>query len=268
MPIVDLGMARSLKEFLEKASLAVNDWHIMPGYGLAIRFLAPAKPRQTMVFEICESDSPLPVRRFYYDSRAHSISLPPAKPVEHPELTAHLKLPNNPDELARVIATLVNDDPAFLQNIERALTFDHRRVMPDEALDRQNSRVGPVNHAFSDILRHLTSHWFSGRQVEWRLPLRFTCALFGSVTLIFIQAVVYSAHFPEWFSQFTGITPRKSDYELFLSLTSQVGLALLLSVFFASLTSAIDQQHGPVRLFFGGFLVPFFVLSLVTWLNS
>ncbi|MDE0520720.1 MAG: hypothetical protein OXH79_02055 [Boseongicola sp.] len=277
MPVVDPGMGHSLKAFLEKAALDLNNWHIMPEYNLAFRFLVGSGPARHITFEITESTHSVPAHQFRYDLRSNTIFLPPSRPVDHPEIEAHRMLPGVPDQLARVIATLVHDDPTFLQGVESGIAVGQSRLKANgpsgqvqgHVADQVQGYIGPVTHAFSDIVRHLTSHWFGGRQVDWDFSRRFACAFFGSATLVVGQATVYSARFPEWFSQeIRPFGPRPGDITLLVNLPSLLGLMTVLAICFAGMAAAVDQQHGPVRLFFGGFLVPYLVLTLLKWLNA
>ena len=269
VPVVPPGVERSLRAFLEAASLARNEWHTMPGYKLALRIVACNEPENTIAFDLCESPHTFTARRFRYDARSQTISTPPTEPVEHLELVAHRELPDDPDELARVIATLVRDTPAFLQLLETGAPAGHSHKASTPILTLDTRRPGPVNHAVSDILRHLTSHWFGGRHVDWRFPRRFLCAFFGSAFVFTAQSFVYSARFPIFFSsELRPFQARATDSELLAELPVQIVILAVFSVSFAGITAVVDHQHGPVRLFLGGFLLPYLVIALLTWLNA
>ncbi len=269
MPIVPPGAKRSLRAFLEKASLARNAWHTMPHYALAIRLVVCNEPANTITFDVCDSSNHgFMARRFCYDLRSQTISSPSTKPAEHPELTAHRELPNDPDQLARVIATLVHDDPAFLKFLETGVPAGHAYEASTPIQASDSSRPGPVSYAVSGILRHLTAHWFGGRHVDWGFPRRFVCAFFGSAVMLATQGIVYSTRFPAWFSdELRPFQVRPGDIGLLAEPLYASGILVVLSVSFAGITSAVDHQHGPVRLFLGGFLLPYLVLTLLTWLN-
>ena len=207
VPIISPGVERSLRAFLEAASLTRNEWHTMPRYKLALRIVACDEPANTIAFDLCEIHHTSTARRFRYDARSQTISTPPPEPVEHPELAAHRELPEDPDQLARVIAALVHDAPALQQLLETGVPASLSHSASPAVLALDTRRPGPVNHAVSDILRHFTSHWFGGRHVDWGFARRFVCALFGSTFVFTVQGFVYSARFPRFFSFGTQTLP-------------------------------------------------------------
>lgn len=104
-----------------------------------------------------------------------------------------------------------------------------------------------------DILHRFFDHWFGPKAYGWSLSDRVACGSAGSVTFFLAWGLHIFA------STGIGSVPdlRAAFYLLWF-------LVLLLGTpWFAFLVAWKDLNYGPVRLYLSGFLLPYFVWSLI-----
>ena len=266
LSIIKASVASSLRALIEAAMLAPNDWHTLPGYGLALRVMSSDQASPVIAFEIRLSQHGDRSHRFQYDPRGKLLVLWNHDQIVHSELKSHRELPNDARDLGHMVATLIRQEPELVDALHSPVS----KSPCAQSSGPQNVRrgYGPLSFAFADILRHLTGHWFGGRGVDWGFWKRFPMALLGSMTFFGTLALRLSAETPDWLRSGEGLTADQAgDAALMESTTGMVVLFFAVSAFFAVINSWVDQQHGPVRLYIGAFLLPFFLWVLVSSIN-
>jgi len=129
---------------------------------------------------------------------------------------------------------------------------------------------GPVSYAFSDIVRHLTSHWLDGQPIRWSWPkpIQFFLSFLGSITLFAIMVMALFLSWPKdrLLDEGLSIQGGGDDLELFATFPVIVIPVIVVSCIFSLIITIVDRKHGPIRLYLGGFLLPYFVGTLIAWL--
>ncbi|MCY3627886.1 MAG: hypothetical protein OXG88_09620 [Gammaproteobacteria bacterium] len=267
-PSFEIGVKRTLENLLKKASLEYNEWQVVPGYDLAIRLYTSCRHEKNICLEICNLNLVKKGKRYTLDLSSNTISFLSSNPNENPDIQSHVNLPDDPDQLAVYIATLLNDNAVLSQRITSELTPLQSLLNPKKAREKDDHPLATMVPTFVNVFRNKTSNWFGERTVDLNFPQRFAYSLFGTTTFFSIQSVVYTNRFYDNFSKLVrDFAPRQSDLELIGGIPILIFLVSIVAYLFAFLTSRIDHQHGPVRLFFGGFLTPYVAFTLITWLN-
>ena len=99
--------------------------------------------------------------------------------------------------------------------------------------------------------------------------MQFFLAFLGSITLFAGMVAFLFLPLSKDRSLAEGLRIQSSErsvLEFFASFPSIVVLVIVVSCIFSLLTTIIDRRHGPVRLYLGGFLLPFFIGTLLAWL--
>ena len=237
-----------------------------PKYPLAVRFLSCGDSPTAVALEVRDSREPQSVHRFRYDRRAHFVASWDHDSVDHPELTAHRDLPSKATELGHFIAALVHREPGLLQILRAPMPVPQASAGPTSA--PRSSTPGPVSHAVSQVLRHLTAHWFGGAHVDWGFPRRFGCALLGSMTFFGAKNLGLVLRFIQPYAE-RGRPGADiaDDISTLLNPWFTIPVIFLAAGGVAALTSSVDHRHGPVRLFLGAFLLPYLIWTLLFGFN-
>ena len=242
------GAALCLRNLLEAAAASRDEWHRLPGHPLSIRFLLGEGLRRSISFEIRDAAQPHPVRRFRYHLQPNSLSCWTEDEIEHPVLSSHRDLPRCPEQIARSIANALREQPELVQLLQTRSPTRYTETGPASLIDTRTP--GPVSYAFSDIIRSLTTPWFGGKHFTGSRWTRYFFAFLGSLTFFTSEALVQAPALTEWIADTvdpTGANPQ--DYEFLSDRLMYPFLALPLAMIVPAITTWIDHQHGPVRLF-------------------
>ena len=106
-----------------------------------------------------------------------------------------------------------------------------------------------------EILRRILDHWFGPTAHEWPWYRRFVFALAGSATFV----LAWSVHV-------VGSTGLASVPDLAATFPIIAVVGVLGAVWFAGLVAWKNLNYGPIRLYLGGFLLPYLVWSLVVFM--
>lgn len=265
--VVGSRVEHVLRTLIASATRDPHNWHAIPDYDLEIRILQLLDRSATVAFEIRTSSNRAPVHRYRYAATADTLSSWDYESIVHPNLTAHQELPDAPDKLAHVLAALFRARP---ESIEPS-GLPSRKLAPESLAAPEHPGFGPLSYAFADIVRHVTANWFGGRETTWSLPRRLFYAFLGSLTFFAMQSVVILRDerlVPYLTVQPEGRDPASGEPSLFLAVQGVALLLVLLSAMFASISGYVDRQHGPARLYLGGFLLPYFTWALIVLVNS
>ena len=269
LPVLSPGAKASLKALLEAAAHYPNEWHTWPGFPLSVRFLSLHEAGEITSFAIRKHDPEHLVARFRYERRTNTLTAWTHDEIKHPNLESDKDLPTEPAKLAPFVASVIRQHPEITHPFSVTTSpTAYAQPAPADA----PSAPGPISYAFSDVIRHLTSHWFGGQPVRWLWPKRFFFAFLGSITLFAITWIVPHALssakptklllFDESPSPFPTV-----DQGLFASFTTiTLVLVIIVSGVFAWITTIVDRRHGPLRLYLAGFLLPYFIGTLLAWL--
>ena len=259
-PLLSKTVESVLVPLVDRAALDPEHWHTIPNYELAIRFIAPSAPSRSPAFEVRRASDVDSAYRYRYEHHTDTLTCWSHDELEHPNLSESSELPTDPEDLARLVTIVLRKRPE---------TTVPSATAPTQATGAQYLAPpdfpphGPISLAVAEILRHITTNWFGGRETAWSTPIRLLYAFLGSITFFAMQALVLLR-----FEVISSLFP-PLDSAVFLTPLQIVLLIILpLAIIFAVISAYIDRQHGPVRLFLGGFLLPYLPWSLtvlVTW---
>ena len=270
VPLLPNTAESVLIPLLKRASLDPESWHTIPGYDLAIRFIAPNAPPHATGFEIRAASNADATHRYRYQYRTDTLSCWTHDQVEHPNLSLPTELPTDPETLARLITIVLRTRPETTDPIAAGATRlpDTQYLAPPDSPPH-----GPISHAVADIVRHIATNWFGGRETAWTRPTRLFYAFLGSVTFFAMQALVIlrfehllRGSSSDQSGQATPSAPL--DDQFFVGPLGTTLLIIPLSVIFAFISAYVDRQHGPVRLYLGGFLLPYLPWSLTVLVTA
>lgn len=263
VPLLPSALESVLIPLLKSASLDPENWHTIPSYDLAVRFIAPCLPSRATAFEIRAARDTDSSHRYRYDPQTDTLTCWSHDQMSHPNLSSSPQLPNDPQQLARLITVVLRTRPETIEPsmIARAHPgeFEHLPSPPDAPGYR------PLSYALADVIRHITHNWFGGRETTWGRPTRLLYAFLGSFTFFAMQTVVIYVY--EQVRE-TSSTQQPLVDQFFLAPWQIGALMIILSVIFAVISAYIDRQHGPVRLYLGGFLLPYLPWSLTVLVTA
>ena len=252
-PLDDVALAA----FLEFAWDAPGDWHRLPESSFALRSIPtvvrPAPP--TTSFEIRSDTPPGTLYRYEYDSRSNVLRYWRDKQVEHSEINPKHGLSNDPLEFALTVVAFIRAASDFHTPDDFPGTAVHlaKGMYPDSPAH------GPLQGAFASIVTRMVNQWFGPKAFGWNGMQRLGVALAGSGLFVVV-----------WLA-FVLLDPG-SKYEYFRKYSAGEDLIpvipysvlAIVAFFFAWLVSWKNQGHGPIRLFFYGFLLPYLVWMLIS----
>lgn len=108
----------------------------------------------------------------------------------------------------------------------------------------------------AEILHRMLDHWFGPTAQKWRWYKRFPFALAGSATFF----LAWPVHILSW-TGILSVPDLRTATFLFFVLVGVLG-----ATWFAGITAWKDLSYGPVRLYLSGFLLPYFVWSLIAFM--
>ena len=245
----------ALAAFLKLAWEAPGDWHRLPSTFLALRAIPTFSPTVTTSFEIRLNDSPLHLYRYEFDSKNHILRYWRNNQVDCPDVNSDHGLPGDPLKFALMVAAYVREKPDF-----RAP--DHlvdNEVFRAETTSADSVVNGPLQRAFAGLVARVENQWFGPRASHWGDLTRCCVALAGSGTFVGV-----------WYA-YVILDPR-SRYEWLRNIASgedvipgvQYIVISAIALWFAWLASWKTRGYGPIRLYFGGFLLPYLVWILIS----
>ena len=262
LPVLDPRSLDALTSFLRRVWADSEKWHRLPEYGLSIRALQSQSDHQALCFETRDADSRNNVRRYRYDFGRGVLTWWNNDEVEH-KLPCDLfpdEDPNPPFPL--VIVAFARERPeALLTTPDHSTVSVFRHMDPPAAL----SVPSPLQVFVADFFRRLTAHWFGFSAPPWSRLRQWLIALTGSLTFFIMVAVFLYTRDPDWTKAFLRSKDALVQDIFVFQPTLGMGTGIfLLSSFFAWLASWGRRNPGPVRLYLGGFLLPYFVWTLLS----
>ena len=255
LPVLDSRSLDALTSFLRRVWADSEKWHRLPGYGLSMRALQSQRGPQALCFETRDADSRNNVRRYRYDFGRGVLTWWNNDEVEH-ELPCDL-FPNedpNPSFPLVIVAFARERPEALLTTPDHSTVSVVRHMDPPATL----SIPSPAQVFVADFFRRLTAHWFGPTAPHWGGIRRWLIALTGSLTFFIMLAVFLYTRDLTWFKAFL------TDPDMFAPAPVLGAGIFLLSSFFGWITSWGRRNPGPVRLYLGGFLLPYFVWTLLS----
>jgi hypothetical protein len=240
----------ALADFLTFAWSAPSDWHQLPKSSLALRAIPTVRSAGTTRFEIRCHGCTGAMYRYEYDSRSNVLRYWRDNQVEHSELNPEHGLSNDPLEFALTVAAFIRAAPG--SHAPDDIFGTAASLAKDVYTD--SSAHGPLQGAVARIVSRMANQWFGPKAFGWGIGRRLGVALAGSGTFFGV------------FFAYVILDP-KSKYEWVRIISSGedvlplVPLFVLLAIagWFAWLVSWKNQSHGPIRLYFGGLLLPYLV---------
>ena len=246
LPTLERVELASLSQLVRDVWTAAPDWHRFPGDELVLRALPIYSLQGDFCFELKKSRHPEVVHGFLYERVRGILVVQRSNAAEDSPETDRGK----PEELftaaaLRIIAAC-EQGPAG-PDLDRRVEF-HESFAP---------RHSPKYTTISGLAHRIVDHWFSPRARGWTWRRRFSFTLAGSMTFFLF-----------WTVYVVGSTEGFDAIEFNLVIATFLGLSVVGSPWFAGITAWKDLSYGPVRLFLSGFLLPYFVWTLVAIMNA
>ena len=216
-------------------------WHRVQGHNLSIRALPSHGAPGDICFEIRDTGDSREICRYVFQPERGAILVRSNPEIEHPFDPLREKLPTQIQGFALSIVALLDRRPNVLPSL--------------------NPASGPAAPAppsvqkwatFAEVTRRILDHWFAPTARRWGWLKRFSFAFVGSVTFFLAWGVYISSVLDIW------TTPDLADVGRLLGFVGVFG-----SLWFAGLTVWKDFGYGPIRLYLSGFLLPYFVWTLM-----
>lgn len=113
----------------------------------------------------------------------------------------------------------------------------------------------PTPTSFSDVLLRIMDHWFAPTAHDWHWTRRLAFTAAGSATFFFAWFIFLAPY---------GVILQQQQRETFYLVI--LGFAVPGTLWFAGLTAWKDLNYGPARLYLSGFLLPYFVWTLISFM--
>ena len=246
----------ALAAFLQCAWPAPGDWHRLPGSTLALRAIPNIRETGTTCFELRCDDNPGELRRYEFDPSTSFLTCWTNRQADHPEITCKHNIPADPELFALMVAAFVHvdRDSRNPNNIPRRKTNT-----PNQDMRAESPAVGPLPSAIANIVDRVAHQWFSSATYKWNTVKRVLIALAGSVTF-FGTFSAYIALDPD--SKYEWLRMLSSGEDIIPGLLPLI--LVIVAVWFAWLNSYKNMGHGAIRLYLGGFLLPYLVWALIS----
>ncbi len=242
LPDQNEAIAERLAAFTTAVWTEPAAWHRVQGHNLSIRALPSHGAPGDICFEIRDTGDSREIRRYVFQPERRAILVRSNPAIEHPFDLPSEKLPTQIQGFALSIVALLDRRPSVLPSL--------------------NPASGPAASAspstqkwttFAEITRRILNHWFAPTARRWGWQKRFSLAFVGSVSFFlawggYVISVLGAWDTPEVVHDVGGL----------LVLVGAFG-----SFWFAGLTAWKDFGHGPIRLYLSGFLLPYFVWTLM-----
>ena len=222
---------------IERARKAAGEWHCVPEYAWALRFLPPGASRGGERFEIRRVRAETPeseYEQYLYTPGRHDLAVSRGGAVWHCDLSAS-ELPDCAKALAEAIKHSLRERP------------------PARGWRR-----------FADAFGWLAPDFFAPHP-ELSGGGRFAYAFAGSVTFFGMLALFILVRIPQelGLSWFGGAGPG-GESPFTMPENVFVIVSFLLTLFFAFICSRNERSHSPVRVYLFAYLLPLIVWILAS----
>lgn len=241
LPTLERDELASLSQLVQDAWTAASDWHWFPDDELALRALPIYSFQGDVYFELKKSQLPGVVRTYLYERVRGLLIVQGGHSVEYGSETDSSKPEETfTDAALRIIAAYEQGpaDPDLVRRVEF-----HDSLAPSHA---------PRYTTVSDLAHRVVAHWFGPMVKIWAWYKRFCFTLVGSITFFLF-----------WTAYVAGSGAFDSPEEFNLVTVIFLGISIVGPLWFAGITAWKNLSYGPVRLFLSGFLLPYFVWTLV-----
>ena len=263
-----LGTDRTvLTTFIKRAWELPGEWHRFPESGLALRALPSEDARRTPHFEIRNAGKSSGVCEYRCDLARRIIDSTTNGELEH--LHEDLLLSEDsqfrdssgqfalaPEEFAHVVFATIVQRP----DIVRPPHARTPSISPEAAGNRSTPHEpGSIRLVFSEMMRRIMDHWTGPVSIGWGFRRRFYIASIGSLTFwSFVVGLKSNKPIIE--------NIHKIPDDLYAVTWATVIMLWILgfSALYGFFVSWKDQQHGPIRLYLGGFLLSYFIWFLLS----
>ena len=241
LPDHNEDIAERLAAFITAVWTEPTAWHRVQGHNLSIRALPSHGAPGDICFEIRDTGDSREICRYVFQPERGAILVRSNPVLEHPFDPSSEKLPTQFHGFALSIVALLDRRPNVLPSLNPA------SVPATSASPRAQKWT-----TFAEVARRILDHWFAPTAKRWGRLKRFSFTFVGSVTFFLAWGVYVS------FVLGTPTTPDLSDVNVLLGLVGVPG-----SIWFAGLTAWKDFGYGPIRLYLSGFLLPYFIWTLI-----
>lgn len=241
LPTLERDELASLSQLVQDAWTAAPDWHWFPDDELALRALPIYSFQGDVCFELKKSQLPGVVRTYLYERVRGLLIVQGGHSVEYGSETDSSKPEETfTDAALRIIAAYEQGpaDPDLVRRVEF-----HDSLAPSHA---------PRYTTVSDLAHRVVAHWFGPMVKIWAWYKRFCFTLVGSITFFLF-----------WTAYVAGSGVFDSPEEFNLVTVIFLVISIVGPLWFAGITAWKNLSYGPVRLFLSGFLLPYFVWTLV-----
>lgn len=244
LPTLERDELASLSQFVQGVWTTTPDWLQLPDDEFVLRALPTYSIHGDICFDLRNAQHPGIVRRFLYE-RARGLLIVERSHLvgDGSEVGGGKADPFFTESALRIIAAYeqgpADSDPDRRVEFHASFALDHV----------------PRYTGISDLAHRVADHWFASVQQNWGWARKFLFTLAGSSTFFLF-----------WFV-YAFVVAQASDYiEFNLLIAIILGLSILGPLWFASLTAWPKLHYGPIRLFLSGFLLPYFIWTLVAFM--
>ena len=229
----------ALLELVGRAWTNPVDWHSIPDCECFLRAVPIQDDRGDICFDIRYTEYPDGTGRYLYERIRGTVVLQEDGVAKH-----HSNSSNKSDRrlLETALMVLAAYEQAFggwktIQRIGRTDPLEPSRI-------QKKATLGEVAH-------RVVEHWFAPRTRGW-LWRRIFFTLSGCITFFLF-----------WAGYIVGATGGFDSPDIeFLSWIFLI-ISLIGALWFTGLSAWKDLSYGPIRLFLSGFLLPYFVWTLI-----
>ena len=244
LPMLEHDELATLSQFVQAVWTDTPEWSQFLDSELGLRALPTYSIHGDICFELRNSRHSGVVRRFLYERVRGLLIVERSHLVEDDSEVdcGKSKVPFAESAL-RIIAAYEQGpaDPDPDRRVEFQASFSLDRI--------------PKYTGISDLAHRFVDHWFAPVDKNWKWYSRFPFTLAGSTTF-FVFWVVYVL-----------VVAKAVDYLEFNFVPAIIlGLSVVGPLWFSVITTWADMRHGPIRLFLSGFLLPYFIWTLVTFM--
>lgn len=258
-PFGDVGSVDegALAAFLQSVWMAPGDWHRLPGpkTTLAIRAVPDMRAAGTTCFELRCDSSPEKLRRYEYDSSTDFLTCWINRQTSHSGITSNHGIPTGPEQFALMVSAFlrVDYDSRSPDNIPRSVNTS------SGDLRAEPPAFAPLPSAIANIIDRIAHQWFNSTSYTWNLIKRVLIALAGSLTF-FGTFFAYVVLDPDSKREWLRILHSGEDtFPVLIPL-----ILVIVAIWFAWLNGYKNLGHGAIRLYLGGFLLPYLVWALIS----
>ena len=241
LPTLSRDELAALTRYLEEVWALPAEWHPFLHDDLSLRVVPIESSRGDICFDIRDAGQLSDTCRYRYE-RVRGIII--VRGDHSFEYDSEQSTKNIAQRFAECCLKIVAALEQRLENQDIYQRKDRTGTLYSNSAIRFTTLGG--------LIHRIVDHWFAPRAKTWSWWKRCLFTFSGGITF-----------FVFWSAYIVGATEgfASSDIEL-VSLTF-LGVSAIGSCWFASLTAWKDLSYGPVRLFLSGFMLPYFVWTLI-----